>query len=39
MDIIIKILEYMVEVDRGLTNYDTDYLKQLIEEAKEELEL
>lgn len=37
-DIVIKILEYMIDVDRGLNNYDTEYLRELLTEAKEKLE-
>lgn len=37
-DIVIKILEYLIDVDRGLNNYDTEYLRELLAEAREKLE-
>ena len=37
MNRILKIIGYLVEVDRGLTNYDTDYLKRELEDLRKEL--
>lgn len=31
---ILYILEYLIDVDRGLTIYDTDYLRKLMDEAR-----
>lgn len=36
LDKLFELLDYLIANDRGLNNYDTEHLQELLEEAKDE---